>query len=193
MQGLTFKRSGKRGGCPAALPTGPEPHTTHNGDLLTVHYTWHPWHGQRINRIQSRKTVAGIDYFLVSRGDRSHASRQLLPAWMFDPAFCQRCRIAENPSVSPRTLENLYDLLMAVPYAARIIKRRRLKAGDRHGESASRRGKSALAESLRPAAESPASASGGRRRTDSAARAPALGRQVRSRRGAGAQVGEGRV
>ena len=156
---------------------------------MTIHYPWHPWHGQQVHRDQTRKTIAGIDYFLVSRD--GYVSRSLLPAWLFDAEFCRRCRIADSPSVSFRTLENLYDLLVAVPYAARIIKRRRLKSGDRHEENPSRRGKSALAESFRSAKENSASASRGRRRDDSASRTP-VARHRSSNRDHGLQTGEGR-
>jgi len=166
-------------------------HTTHNGDLLTIHYPWHPWHGEQVQRIQTRKTVAGADYFLVSRDDRPHGPRILLPAWLFDAEFCRRCRIAESPTVSLRALESLYDLLVAVPYAARIIKRRRLNTGARHEGRPSRRGKSVLAESFRPAVENTASAFRGRPRGDSASRAPSLGRQS-PHHGSDIQLGEGR-
>jgi hypothetical protein len=154
---------------------------------LTIHYPWHPWHGQQFHRIQTRKTIAGIDYFLVSRGEQSGTAR-LLPAWLFDAEFSRRCRIVNTPSVSLRALENLHELLMAIPYAACIIGRRRLDTGARHEESTSRHGKRVLAESFRTAAENAAPASGGRRRVDSASRASVSRRQIRS-----GQTGEGRA
>ena len=128
---------------------------------------------------------------MVARDAESPAPCNVLPSWMFDPEYCRRCQMEAAPTVSFSALESLYDLLVAVPHAARIIRRRRLDQGDRHEKVSPRSAKPVPIQPVRTAAKYIAFVSGCRQRAIAPTRAPTARHRTRTE-GARGRNAEGR-
>ena len=83
---------------------------THSTELRQVRYPWHPWFGQSVTVYEalakggSRICRCGFD---DERNDRSLE----VPAWMFEPAACDRLRLADVPIVDCQALIELKAVL----------------------------------------------------------------------------------
>ena len=90
---------------PHCKPAGRQ-HNAH--ESVTVHYKWHPFHGQTLLVVRRQKQNRGDLLFCeLANGDVVG-----VPAWMTEPC-CARYRIG-RPLISAEALETLYRLLTTV-------------------------------------------------------------------------------
>jgi hypothetical protein len=74
---------------------------------VQVHYFLHPLYENEVPVLETRH-CGSEESFLVRLIDNTVL---MLPFWMTDPEFCQRCKVQEKPGCSLEALQELRVLL----------------------------------------------------------------------------------
>ena len=75
---------------------------------VTVHYRWHPLHGQRVRILRRQPGTTGVQIFY----ELADGSRSALPEWMTDAGRCAATTLG-SPVVDVAALVELRELLDA--------------------------------------------------------------------------------
>ena len=82
-------------------------HSAHVGQIVTVHYPWHRFHGLSVRVIQRRRGTSGQ----LVRVEAPSGELAMLRSWMLDAMVCARMELGE-PAISLSALTELHYLLI---------------------------------------------------------------------------------
>jgi hypothetical protein len=91
-------------------------HTTHKLSLQKIHYRHHPFYGTEVEVVRALRRF-DEESFVVKLPDGHQIA---VPAWMFDPVFCDELPQRDHPLIALKALLQLAELIerQGLPWSA---------------------------------------------------------------------------